>query len=144
MPEEQLVTFRLGSEEYGVDIILVQEIVRIPSITRVPNTPVYVEGVINLRGNIIPVVCLRTRFGMPLAEENDHCRIIIMQVQNKVLGIRVDAVTEVLRLEEETKEPPPSISAGNLESKFIRGVGKIGERLIVLLTLDNIMGESVS
>lgn len=142
MAEEQLVTFSLGSEEFGVDIMLVQEIIRIPPITRVPNTPVFVEGVINLRGNIIPVVCLRTRFGMPQVEMTDFSRIIVFLVQGKVLGIRVDAVTEVLRLDGEAIEPSPAISVGSLESKFIRSVGKIGERLIVLLDLDQIMSEN--
>ena len=142
MAEEQLVTFSLGAEEFGVNILLVQEIIRIPPITRVPNTPSYLDGVINLRGNIIPVVSLRTRFGMPQVEESDLSRIIVFQVQHKVLGIRVDAVTEVMRLDEESLEPPPSISLGSLESRFIRGVGKIGERLIVLLELDQIMGDN--
>ena len=93
MAEEQLVTFSLGSEEFGVDIMLVQEIIRIPPITRVPKAPSYVEGVINLRGNVIPVVSLRNRFGMTRVEETDLSRIVVLQVQSKVFGVRVDAVT---------------------------------------------------
>lgn len=143
MSEEQLVTFSLGAEEFGVDIMLVQEIIRITPITRVPGAPSFVEGVINLRGNIIPVVCLRTRFGMPPAEEGDLSRIIVLQVQTKVLGIHVDAVSEVLRLDSEAIEPPPSLSM-NLDAQFIRGVGKIDGRLIVLLEVDEIMGVSAS
>ena len=139
MAEEQLVTFSLGSEEFGVDIMLVQEIIRIPPITRVPKAPAYVEGVINLRGNVIPVISLRTRFSMDLVEETDLSRIIVLQVQTKVFGIRVDAVTEVLRIDSEAIEPPPPIALG-IDSQFIRGVGKIGERLIILLELDQIMG----
>jgi len=139
MAEEQLVTFSLGSEEFGVDIMRVQEIIRIPPITRVPKAPTYVEGVINLRGNVIPVVSLRTRFGMGRVEETDLSRIIVLQVQTKVFGIRVDGVTEVLRLDSESIEPPPPISLG-MDSQFIRGVGKIGERLLILLELDQIMG----
>lgn len=139
MAEEQLVTFSLGSEEFGVDIMCVQEIIRIPPITRVPKAPSYVEGVINLRGNVIPVVSLRTRFGMEPVEEDDLSRIIVLQVQNKVFGIRVDAVTEVLRLDEDSIEPPPPVSLG-VDASFIRGVGKIGERLLILLNLDYIMG----
>ena len=100
MAEEQLVNFSLGSEEFGVDIMRVQEIIRIPPITRVPKAPDYVEGVINLRGNVIPVISLRTRFGMGRVEETDLSRIIVLQVQTKVFGIRVDAVTEVLRIED--------------------------------------------
>ena len=143
MPEEQLVTFSLGAEEFGVDIMQVQEIIRIPPITRVPNTMPYLEGVINLRGNIIPVLSLRIRFGMPHVEKSDLNRIIVFQVQNKVLGIQVDAVTEVMYMSEDSIEPPPSISTGSLESKYIRGAAKIGERLIVLLELDQIMSENV-
>lgn len=139
MAEEQLVTFSLGSEEFGVDIMRVQEIIRIPPITRVPKAPVYVEGVINLRGNVIPVISLRNRFGMTRVEETDLSRIIVLQVNTKVFGIRVDAVTEVLRLDSEAIEPPPPISLG-MDSQFIRGVGKIGERLLILLELDQIMG----
>jgi purine-binding chemotaxis protein CheW len=139
MAEEQLVTFSLGSEEFGVDIMCVQEIIRIPPITRVPKAPDYVEGVINLRGNVIPVISLRTRFGMTRVEETDLSRIIVLQVKAKVFGIRVDAVTEVLRLDSEGIEPPPPIALG-MDAQFIRGVGKIGERLLILLELDQIMG----
>ena len=139
MAEEQLVTFSLGSEEFGVDIMSVQEIIRIPPITRVPKAPDYVEGVINLRGNVIPVLSLRTRFGMDRVEETDLSRIIVLQVQTKVFGIRVDAVTEVLRLDSEGIEPPPPIALG-MDAQLIRGVGKIGERLLILLELDQIMG----
>lgn len=138
MPEEQLVTFGLGSEEFGVDIMLVQEIIRIPPITRVPKAPSFVEGVINLRGNVIPVVSLRNRFGMEPAEETDLSRIIVLEVDSKVFGIRVDAVTEVLRLEDDAIEPPPSVAMG-VDSHYIRGVGKIGDRLLILLDLEHIM-----
>jgi len=138
MAEEQLVTFSLGAEEFGVDIMRVQEIIRIPSITRVPKAPDYIEGVINLRGNVIPVISLCTRFGMPRGEETDLSRIIVLQVQTKVFGIRVDAVTEVLHLDSESIEPPPPIALG-MDYQFIRGVGKLGERLIILLELDQIM-----
>lgn len=139
MAVEQLVTFGLGTEEFGVDIMSVQEIIRITPITRVPKAPSYVEGVINLRGNVIPVISLRTRFSMDRVEETDLSRIIVLQVQNKVFGIRVDAVTEVLRLDTEAIEPPPPVALG-MDSRFILGVGKIQERLLILLNLDYIMG----
>ena len=143
MAEEQLVTFSLGTEEFGVDIMRVQEIIRIPPITRVPKAPSYVEGVINLRGNVIPVISLRSRFGMDRVDETDLSRIIVLQVQAKVFGIRVDAVTEVLRLDSEAIEPPPQVALG-MDSQFIRGVGKIGERLLILLDLTHIMGGEIS
>jgi purine-binding chemotaxis protein CheW len=139
MNEEQLVTFSLGTEEFGVDIMKVQEIIRIPEITRVPKAPEYVEGVINLRGNIIPVVNLRVRFGMPEGEETDLSRIVVLQFEGKVFGVRVDGVTEVLRLNTDAIEPPPPVALG-MDSHFIRGVGKIGERLLILLNLDQLMG----
>ncbi len=142
MAEEQLVTFGLGSEEFGLDIMRVQEIIRIPPITRVPKAPNYVDGVINLRGNVIPVVSLRTRFGMGKVSETDLSRIIVLQVQKKVFGIRVDAVTEVLRLDDSAIEPPPPVALG-MDALFIRGVGKIGERLLILLDLNHIMGEEM-
>ena len=142
MSEEQLVTFSLGSEEFGVDIMRVQEIIRIPPITRVPKAPNYVEGVINLRGNVIPVISLRTRFNMTRVADTDLSRIIVLQVQAKVFGIRVDAVTEVLRIDSEAIEPPPPIALG-MDSQYIRGVGKIGERLLILLELDQIMGGEI-
>ena len=143
MAEEQLVTFSLGTEEFGVDIMRVQEIIRIPPITRVPKAPSYVKGVINLRGNVIPVISLRSRFGMDRVDETDLSRIIVLQVQAKVFGIRVDAVTEVLRLDSEAIEPPPQVALG-MDSQFIRGVGKIGERLLILLDLTHIMGGEIS
>lgn len=142
MGEEQLVTFSLGTEEFGVDIMKVQEIIRIPSITRVPKAPEYIEGVINLRGIVIPVVNLRIRFGMPQAEESELSRIVVLQVDGKVFGVRVDGVTEVLRLESESIEPPPPVALG-MDAAFIRGVGKIGERLLILLNIEQIMGGDV-
>jgi purine-binding chemotaxis protein CheW len=109
----------------------------------VPKAPGYVEGVINLRGNVIPVVSLRNRFGMPRVEDTDLSRIVVLQVQSKVFGIRVDAVTEVLRIDSVAIEPPPQVALG-MDSQFIRGVGKIGERLLILLDLSHIMGGEIS
>lgn len=143
MPEEQLVTFSLGNEEFGVDIMCVQEIIRIPPITRVPKAPSYVEGVINLRGNVIPVVSLHSRFGMERAEETELSRIVVLQVQSKVLGIWVDDVTEVLRLDSKDIEPPPQVAMG-MDAQFICGVGKLGERLLILLDVTHITGGEMS
>lgn len=142
MAEEQMVTFSLGTEEFGVDIMKVQEIIRIPPITRVPKANIYVEGVINLRGIVIPIINLRTRFGMPAAEESDLNRIIVLQIDGKVFGIMVDSVAEVLRLSEDAIEPPPPIALG-MDANFIRGVGKIEDRLLILLKLDQIMGGDI-
>ncbi|WP_368293974.1 chemotaxis protein CheW [Dehalobacter sp. TBBPA1] len=139
MAEEQMVTFSLGSEEFGVNIMKVQEIIRIPPVTRVPKARSYIEGVINLRGNVIPIVNLRSRFGMLPEEETDLSRIVVLQIDSRVFGVMVDSVTEVLWLDSEAIEPPPPIALG-MDSNYIRGVGKIGERLLILLKLDQLMG----
>lgn len=137
----QLVGFILGNEGYGVDIQKVQEINRILEITRVPRTPEFVMGVINLRGNVIPVINLRQRFGLPLKDNDKNVRIIIIEVQNKIIGILVDAVSEVLRIPASTIEPPPDIVAG-VDSKYIKGVGKLQDRLLILLDLDKILSHA--
>lgn len=143
MAEEQLVTFKLGKEEFGVNIMLVQEIIRNPPITRVPKAPEYIEGVINLRGNVIPVVSLQKRFCMNHAVETELSRVIILQVEKTIFGIRVDEVTEVLHLDSSAIEPPPPVALG-MDSQFIQGVGKIGERLLIILNLEQIMSGGAS
>ncbi len=136
--EEHLVTFKLGSEEFGVDIMQVQEIIKIPPITLVPRAPKFVEGVINLRGNVIPVINLKRRFEIANPGDSENFRIIVIQVQGRTTGIMVDQVVEVLHLPVEDIEPPPPVTSGN-ESGYIRGVGKVGERLVVLLEVDKII-----
>lgn len=134
----QLVTFRLGNEEYSLDILKVQEIIRQMELTRVPKAPEFVDGVINLRGRVIPVLDLRKRFGLPVNENTTDTRIIVVDVLDKTVGFKVDAVSEVLRLPSEKVEPPPSIVTGR-ESEYIRGVGKIDGRLIILLDVTRIL-----
>ncbi len=136
--EEHLVTFKLGSEEFGVDIMQVQEIIKIPPITLVPRAPKYVEGVINLRGNVIPVLNLKRRFEIVNPDESQDSRIIVIQVQGRITGIMVDQVVEVLHLSIKDIEPPPPVTSGN-EPGYIRGVGKVGERLVELLEVDKII-----
>lgn len=137
----QLVTFRLGNEEFSLDILRVQEIIRHMDLTRVPRTPDFVEGVINLRGRVIPVLDLRKRFGLPAEERTNETRIIVVDVDNRTVGLKVDAVSEVLRLPSDTVEPPPSIVAG-AESEYIKGVGKLDNRLIILLDVSKILSRS--
>ncbi len=134
----QLVTFRLGNEEFSLDILRVQEIIRHMELTRVPRTPDFVEGVINLRGRVIPVLDLRKRFGLPADERTNETRIIVVDVDNRTVGLKVDAVSEVLRLPADTVEPPPAIVTG-AESDYIRGVGKLDGRLIILLDVSKIL-----
>jgi purine-binding chemotaxis protein CheW len=135
--ELQLVGFRLGEEEYGVDILKVQEINRMLTISKIPNAPEYVEGMINLRGKVIPIINLRSRFHLEKRDRNKQTRIIVVNVGGKTLGVEVDSVSEVLRLPSDTIEPAPSIAAGERQ-KYITGVGKIGDRLLILLDLEKL------
>lgn len=130
----QLVTFGLGSEEFGVDILAVHEINRMMNLTRVPQAPAEVEGVINLRGKIIPVIELRRRFGMPESERSESSRIIVVEVHGKVIGFIVDRVHEVLRVASTVVEPAPAMVC-SIDSDFIAGVGKLSDRLLILLDL---------
>lgn len=136
----QLVGFRLGSEEYGLEILRVQEIIRMQSLTRVPNSPGFVEGVINLRGKVIPVVGLRKRFGLPGREHDKATRIIVVEVKGDVMGFEVDSVSEVLRIPTDTVEPPPRLSKRNNE--YVSGVGKLEDRLLLLLDVNRLMTEA--
>lgn len=134
----QLVTCRVDREEYAVDILSVQEINRMVEITRVPKAPSFVEGVINLRGRIIPVLDLRRRFGLPEAERTDGSRIVVVTVRGRVIGLIVDSVMEVLRIPKATIEPPPSIGS-TAGAEFIQGVGRISDRLLTLIDLNRLL-----
>jgi len=139
----QFVTFTLNNEEYGVDILSVQEINRITEITRVPNSAEYVEGVVNLRGKVIPIINLRTKFGFEEKPEDTSSRIIIMEINNITNGLIVDAVSEVLRIPSSIIEPTPPMSSDR-NSQFIRGIAKLDNRLIILLDIDQLIGEEVA
>ncbi|NTU59464.1 MAG: chemotaxis protein CheW [Deltaproteobacteria bacterium] len=134
----QLVTFHVGSEEFGVNILEVREINRMMEITRVPHAPPFVEGVINLRGQVIPVVDLRSRFGLPPGERDKSTRIVVVELPGKVVGFLVDSVSEVLRVSSALVEPPPSI-AGGVDSVYIRGVVKLEDRLLILLDMQKLL-----
>ena len=134
----QLVTFSIGEEEFGVDILSVQEIIRMMDITKVPRAPDFVEGVINLRGKVIPIIDLRRRFGLSTRDHDKHTRIIVIEINNMIVGFVVDSVSEVLRIPASTVEPPPPVVAG-LESEYISGVGKLQDRLLILLDLDKLL-----
>lgn len=134
--EELIIAFKLGEEEYGVDVSQIQEIVKMRDITRVPKAPYYIRGVMNLRGNVIPVIDLRKRFSLPFKETTDQSRIIVFDIKGVKFGIIVDAVSEVIRLPKENIEPPPPIAMGGIEASYIRGVGKLQNKLIILLDLE--------
>jgi len=133
----QIVSFKAGDEEFGLDILRVQEIIRVQELTRVPNSPKFVDGVINLRGKVIPVFALRKRFGLPNRPHDKQTRIVVLEVQNMVLGFIVDSVSEVLRLPASTVAPPPRL--GRIEREFVSGVAKLEDRLLILLDVDRVM-----
>jgi len=136
----QLVGFTIGKELFGVDILMVQEIIRAAPITPVPNSPDFVEGVINLRGNILPVIDLRKRLNLFTGEvRQKDTWILILDIQGKITGFIVDSVTEVLKIQEETIEPPPDIITAGLESQYLRGVCDIGTQLLILLDFQRIL-----
>jgi len=137
----QLVTFKIGEEEFGVDILRVQEIIRIMEITRVPKAPHFVEGVINLRGRVIPIIDLRKRFGLTAREHDKDTRIIVIEINKMIVGFVVDAVHEVLRIPADTVEPPPPAVMGGVDSEYIKGVGKLDDRLLILLDLDRLLSQ---
>ncbi len=133
----QLVTFSIQGEEFGVNILAVQEIIRTMEITKVPRTPKFVEGVINLRGKVIPIIDLRSRFGMKNRAYDANTRIIVVKLSQVVVGFVVDSVSEVLRIPENAVEPTPPVVAG-LDSEYISGVANLQERLLILLELEKL------
>lgn len=136
----QLVSFHVGEEEFGLDILSVQEIIRVQQLTRVPNSPDFVDGVINLRGKVIPVIALRKRFGLQDLAHDKQTRIVVVEIRGTVLGFIVDSVSEVLRIPADTVEPPPRL--GKVEREYVSGVGKLDNRLLILLDADRLMGEA--
>jgi purine-binding chemotaxis protein CheW len=134
----QLVSFKIANEEFGIDILNVQEINKMTQVTKVPNSPEFVEGVINLRGRVIPVVNLRVKMDLPNREYDKDTRIIVVDLTGKTVGFLVDSVSEVLRIPRNIMEPPPSIVAG-INSNYITAVGKLEDRLLILLDLDKIL-----
>ena len=135
----QLVTFNLDNEEFAINILEVQEINRMTEITKMPNSPHHVEGVVNLRGRVIPVVSLRKKLGLAETEKNEHSRIMIMDMQGNTMGLIVDAVSEVLRIPADIVEPPPPLST-DLSTEYIKGVAKLEDRLIMLVDLKGLFG----
>lgn len=133
----QLVIFKLANEDYGLPIQKVQEINRIVPVTRLPQTPEFMEGIINLRGRVIPVVDLRKRFGLTAKPHEDDTRIMIVDIDGQTVGIIVDAVNEVVQMPGASIEPPPPTFI--LDARYIEGVGKLDNRLIILLNIDQVL-----
>lgn len=138
--EQQVVVFLLASDVYAVDIGSVREIIRMQDITRVPRTPDFVEGVINLRGKVIPVVDPHKRFGLEARDGTQESRIVVVDVDGQHVGMVVDAVTEVLRIHRSLIEPPSAVIT-TADSDCIKGIAMTGEQLIILLSLESLLSE---
>lgn len=134
----QIVSFRLAREEYGVDIMHVQEIILIGQVTEMPQVPDYVRGLINLRGHVIPIIDLRVRFGLEVSEQTENSRIIVLNVNKKTFGIVVDEVDEVLRINSDQIEPAPPGIAG-IGQQYVSGLVKFENKLLILLRIDQVM-----
>ena len=134
----QLVGFRIGKETFGVPIGLVHEIVRVPDITAVPDSPDYIEGVINLRGKIVSIVDLRKRFGEARVENSRKNRILVAEIEGKMVGLIVDAASEVIRLPHTDIEAPPEVF-DQTDVRYVTGVGKLNGRLVILVDLSRIL-----
>ncbi|MEW6771132.1 MAG: chemotaxis protein CheW [Bacillota bacterium] len=138
--EDKFLTFILGEEEYGIEIRHVTEIIGIQNITEVPDMPLYVKGVINLRGKVIPVMDVRLRFGMAEREYDDRTCIVVINIDGQAVGLIVDRVSEVLDIPKNDIEPPPAVRKG-AGSRFIQGMGKVGEEVKILLNAEKLLWE---
>jgi purine-binding chemotaxis protein CheW len=136
----QFLTFLLGEEQYGVDILRVQEIKGYTTVTRIPNTPDYIKGVLNLRGTIVPIVDLRTKFGMEKAEYTMFTVIVVVVIQDKVTGIVVDAVSDVMNINNKDIQAPPEFGA-KVDIGFLKAIGKSGDKLVAILDIDQLLSD---
>lgn len=134
----EYLTFRLGSEEYGIDILKVQEIRGYETVTRIANAPDFIKGVINLRGIIVPIVDLRIKFQLDRVEYNQYTVVIILNLMDRVVGIVVDGVSDVLTLQSQQIKPAPEFS-GALDTEYIRGLGSIDERMLILVDIERLL-----
>lgn len=135
---QQFLTFTLQDEEYGIDILRVQEIKGFSMVRPIPNAPQYIKGVLNLRGTVVPIVDLRNRFGMEEIEYNQFTVIIVVSVGTKVVGLIVDAVSDVLNIPNDQIEDTPEMG-GDIDSSYFTGMGKVGEKLVLLLNIDKLV-----
>ena len=136
----KFLTFPLGKEEYGLEIRHVTEIVGIQKITEVPDMPQYVKGVINLRGKVIPVMDVRTRFTLAEKPYDDHTCIVVVNINDSSVGLIVDTVSEVISIPDGNIDPPPSVTKGD-SSRFIKGLGKVGDTVVILLDIGQLLFE---
>ena len=136
-PVIQLVGFRLDNEDYAIAITKIQEIILMKPITRIPQVPDFIEGLINLRGSVIPIVNLRKRFGLPARDLDDETRTIVVNVHEKTVGCIVDAVTQVMRINRDQIQPPP-LGVLAVNQRYLAGLAKLDERLMIILDIDRL------
>ncbi len=139
----QYLTFNLDQEEYGIDILKVQEIKGYSKVTPLPNTPPYVKGVMNLRGTVVPVVDLRKKFSMGETSEDEDAVVIVVMVRSRIVGLLVDAVSDVLSVPKESIHPAPDLTRG-LDNSFIAGIGQCGDRLVTFLEIEQVINEELA
>ena len=137
----EFLTFRLGAEEYGIDILRVQEIRSYEQPTRIANAPGFIKGVVNLRGVIVPIVDLRLKLGCPTAEYNSFTVVIVLNVRGRVVGAVVDSVSDVLELSRDHIKPAPEMNA-SVDTTFITGIGSVGERMLILMDIEALMSSA--
>jgi purine-binding chemotaxis protein CheW len=137
----EFLTFRLGSEEYGIDILKVQEIRSYEPPTRIANCPEFIKGVVNLRGVIVPIVDLRLKLGCPGVEYNSFTVVIVLNVRGRVVGAVVDSVSDVLALSKDAIKPAPSMNS-SVDTQYITGIGSISDRMLILMDIENLMASS--
>lgn len=138
MAENQYVIFKLGKEEFGIDIMNVREIVQYQESVKVPNSPSFVEGIINYRGKVIPIVCLKKKFNMEMSLRDANTRIIVINLNDRQIGFLVDEASQTVRIDESNIDPTPDVITG-VERKYITGVGKLDNRLVILIDLEKVL-----
>ncbi len=136
----QFLTFQLGDELYGVDILRVQEIKGYTAVTKIPNTAPHIKGVLNLRGTIVPIIELRTKFGMPTIDYTMFTVIVVVVVRDRIMGLVVDSVSDVLNISKKDIQPPPEFGA-KVDVSVLTGIGKSGDKLVALLNIDRLLTE---
>ena len=138
----EYLTFRLGDEEYGIDILKVQEIRGYEPPTRVANAPDFLKGVVNLRGTIVPIVDMRLKFNCEKAEYNAFTVVIILNLRSRIVGIVVDSVSDVMQLSDQAIQPAPEMSAAVIDTSYITGIANVNERLLILMDIESLMGSA--
>ncbi|OVE81444.1 hypothetical protein BVY04_03330 [bacterium M21] len=134
----QVVSFKLHEEEYAIEITKAKEIILVEGVTRVPQMPDFIEGIINLRGNVIPVIDLRKRFGLPVSALDEQSRIVVTRMESKIIGLIVDSVSQVMKVPKSQIQEPPETIAG-LAGEYLLGIGRVEERMILLLDTEKIL-----